>query len=66
MKLTKRLEVQTTVKSWIGYFMEQNQISAAEMIDTLNATMVELKDLMYLEMLSENQEENNSNGERDL
>lgn len=66
MKLRKRLEVQTTVKSWVGYFMEQNQISAAEMIDTLNATMVELKDLMYLEMLSENQEENNSNGERDL
>ena len=51
MDLKLRLEVQNSVRNWIGYFMSENNIPASTMVDAINSSLVELKDLAYYELL---------------
>lgn len=47
-----RLEVQRSVKTWLDWFMKENQISAAMLEDALNKYMVGLKDQVLSEFIA--------------
>lgn len=51
--LKLKFEVQGAIRSWLSYFMQENKISASIMIDALTASLLELKDIAYAEMLTE-------------
>ena len=51
--LKLKFEVQNAVRSWLGYFMQENKVPASMVVDALNASLLELKDAAYVEMLAE-------------
>ena len=64
MNLKNQNEVQLAIKSWLNVFMEENNISAFDMINAINSTLVDLKDLVILEIIKE-QIDNARNTESD-
>lgn len=56
MDLKFKFEVQNAVRSWLGYFMQENKVPATIMVDALSSSLLELKDMAYSELLSEIEE----------
>lgn len=52
-----RLDVQNAVKNYVQQFMRQNQIPAAMMEDAMNAALLEVKAMVFSELLLANQQE---------
>lgn len=53
MNLKTKFEVQNAVRSWLGFFMSENNISASVMVDVITSALLELKDAAYFEMIQE-------------
>lgn len=51
-KMEFRVRSHQMIKQIINQFMQENGVSAAEMIDALNETIVELKSIMVAELLN--------------
>lgn len=64
-ELKLRFEVQRAVRTWIAFFMQENNVSASVMTDALSASLLELKDLAYAEMLSEMEAKTNKTNENE-
>ena len=51
-KMEFRIRSHQMIKQIINQFMQENGVSATEMIDALNETIVELKSIMVAELLN--------------
>lgn len=51
-KMEFRVRSHQMIKQIINQFMQENGVSATEMIDALNETIVELKSIMVAELLN--------------
>lgn len=51
-KIEFRVRSHQMIKQIINQFMQENGVSATEMIDALNETIVELKSIMVAELLN--------------
>ena len=52
-----RLDVQNAVKNYVQQFMRQNQVPAAMMEDAMNAALLDVKAMVFSELLLANQQE---------
>ncbi len=52
-----RLDVQNAVKNYVQQFMQQNQVPAAMMEDAMNAALLDVKALVYSQLIVANQQE---------
>ena len=52
-----RLDVQNAVKNYVQQFMQQNQVPAAMMEDAMNAALLDVKAMVFSELLLANQQE---------
>ena len=80
MNYESRYELQGATQKWVDSFMLQYNVSATDMIDSLNNVLVKLKDKAVEEMLeqayqqriiaaqqaAQNKEEEMTNGESDI
>ena len=80
MNYVSRYELQGATQKWVDSFMLQYNVSATDMIDSLNNVLVKLKDKAVEEMLeqayqqrmiaaqqaAQNKEEEITNGESDI
>lgn len=46
-----RIEVQNSVKTWLDWFKQENNISAAILEDALNKYLISLKDQVFAEFI---------------
>ena len=82
MNYESRYELQGATQKWVDSFMQQYNVSAAEMVDALNNVLVKLKDkaveemfaqvyeqramMMQQQMAAQNKEEGMTDGETDI
>lgn len=52
-----RIDVQSAVKNYVYQFMQQNQVSAAMMEDAMNAALLDVKAMVYSQLMAANQQE---------
>lgn len=52
-----RIDVQNAVKNYVQQFMQQNQVPAAMMEDAMNAALLNVKSLVYSQLIAANQQE---------
>lgn len=52
-----RIDVQNAVKNYVQQFMQQNQVPAAMMEDAMNAALLDVKSLVYSQLIMSNQQE---------
>ncbi len=52
-----RLDVQNAVKNYVQQFMQQNRVPAAMMEDAMNAALLDVKAMVFSELLLANQQE---------
>ncbi len=52
-----RIDVQSAVKNYVYQFMQQNQVSAAMMEDAMNAALLDVKTMVYSQLMAANQQE---------
>lgn len=52
-----RVDVQNAVKNYVQQFMQQNQVPAAMMEDAMNAALLDVKSLVYSQLIAANQQE---------
>lgn len=52
-----RIDVQNAVKNYVQQFMQQNQVPAAMMEDAMNAALLDVKSLVYSQLIAANQQE---------
>lgn len=52
-----RIDVQNAVKNYVYQFMQQNQVPAAMMEDAMNAALLNVKSLVYSQLIAANQQE---------
>ncbi len=52
-----RIDVQNAVKNYVYQFMQQNQVSAAMMEDAMNAALLDVKTMVYSQLMAANQQE---------
>lgn len=50
-----RLDVQAAVRSYVQQFMRQNQVPAAMMEDAINAALLDVKTMVYMQLVAANQ-----------
>lgn len=61
----KRIQTQSTLIQWVGWFMQENQVSASMMLDALNKASLQLKDIEIQELLQSLQKEDNNGNDTD-
>lgn len=60
-----RLEVQNSVRTWLDWFKQQNNVSASLLEDALNKYMVTLKEDVVLEFIKAASYESNIEDEKE-
>jgi len=53
MNLQQHLEIQASAQQWADDFMKTYKVSASEMVDALSKVLVNLKDKVIVEYLTE-------------
>lgn len=60
-----RLDVQAAVRSYVQQFMQQNQVPAAMMEDAINAALLDVKTMVYMQLIAANQLEAESQEDKE-